>query len=486
MKTLKSIFLIFTCFGLLLSCSRDDAFEEKVDMSLKKGTTTAVFTVEPNGVDDTHNLNIAFADAINAGPGSVVQLVEGEYYIGFIEVREFEGIFKGAGKNKTIITSLTELDITPLVSQYLNTYLLKFVGGDVYMSDMTIQTPEGILTTSGEWWLEGLVSFSARNRVYVSDNDYITAAINNVDFIASQAPGLWKTNCNSGLMAGFDSRFSKLPDGWPLSPTDITITNCMFDNFDIYGVIIAYINGGEVIAGTNNNGNIFKNNSTNGYGYGSSLSFWHNVNMEASLVDNNIDVPTGGFFGIEIDSRPWLSWLQDVPQTKTSVFNIEKNKFNTKESVGAILVRDNRRFKYPDEKPMLLQVKNNQFDLGDGSFTGMGFFNTSGIVIRNNKFTGNAQYGVRVFGQAPLYNENGLLLGNNFSNASFSQTVLLLNKRTKNWTVVGGNLGELVWDFGENNIITGFNNNTSDVPLGQTIVDNLDMMRRAMHDVKGH
>jgi hypothetical protein len=486
MKTLRIIFLIFSCFGFILSCSEDVTFEEQVDMNLRKAETTAAFTVEPNGVNDTQNLSDAFTDAINYGSGAVVQLVEGEYHIGFIEVQEFEGIFKGAGKSKTIITALTGLDIEPLVSQNLNTFLLKFVGGDVYMSDMTIRTPEGVLTTSGEYWLEGLVSFSARSRVYVSESDYIKAEVNNVDFIASQAPGLWKSNCNSGLSAGFDSRFTQLPEGWPLSPTDITITNCMFDNFDIYGVVIAYVNDGKVTIGTNNKSNIFKNNSTLNYGYGSSISFWHNVNMEASLVNNSIDVPDGGFFGIEVNSSAWLSWLQDVPQTKISVFNIEKNKFNINESIGAILVVDNRRFSYPDEEPMLLQVKNNRLNLGNGAFTGMGFFNNSGLVIRNNKFAGNAQYGVRVFGQGWIHNENGLMLGNNFSTASFSQTVLLLNEMTRNWTVVGGNLGESVWDYGENNIITGFNNNTSDGPLGQTIVDNLNLMQRPMHNLKGN
>jgi hypothetical protein len=37
----------------------------------------SVFTVEPNGVDDTDNLQCAFDAAVAAGPGSVVELVEG-------------------------------------------------------------------------------------------------------------------------------------------------------------------------------------------------------------------------------------------------------------------------------------------------------------------------------------------------------------------------------------------------------------------------
>ena len=53
------------------------------------------------------------------------------------------------------------------------------------------------------------------------------------------------------------------------------------------------------------------------------------------------------------------------------------------------------------------------------------------------------------------------------------------------WTIVGGNLGESVIDEGENNLISGFNNNTSEVPIGHTIVDNLEEMRGPLHDLKG-
>ena len=62
--------------------------------------------------------------------------------------------------------------------------------------------------------------------------------------------------------------------------------------------------------------------------------------------------------------------------------------------------------------------------------------------------------------------------------------MLLLNMATRNWTIVSGNLGESVLDYDENNIISGFNNNTSDVPFGQTIVDNLEEIRGPLHDLK--
>ena len=114
----------------------------------------------------------------------------------------------------------------------------------------------------------------------------------------------------------------------------------------------------------------------------------------------------------------------------------------------------------------------------------MGCINMSGMVIRNNSFSGTGSWGVRIFRQAPVYSENGLLLGNNFSNTSYSNATVLLDVGTRNWTIVGGNLGENTINRGENNLITGFNISDSEVPLGETTVDNLSEMREAIKSLR--
>ena len=65
--------------------------------------------VNPSGGDDTQALIDAFDAAKAAGPGSTVKLAKGEFTIGMIEVRDFDGYFRGAGKGKTIITNLPQL-----------------------------------------------------------------------------------------------------------------------------------------------------------------------------------------------------------------------------------------------------------------------------------------------------------------------------------------------------------------------------------------
>jgi len=63
-----------------------------------------VFLVEPTGVDDTANLQAAFDAAVAAGPGSVVELAEGNFYLSKgIVVEDFGGTFRGQGSDKSVI-----------------------------------------------------------------------------------------------------------------------------------------------------------------------------------------------------------------------------------------------------------------------------------------------------------------------------------------------------------------------------------------------
>ena len=55
-------------------------------------------TVTPSGGDDTAAIQAAFDAAVQAGPGSTVQLTAGHFYTNDILVQNFRGYFKGAGK----------------------------------------------------------------------------------------------------------------------------------------------------------------------------------------------------------------------------------------------------------------------------------------------------------------------------------------------------------------------------------------------------
>lgn len=472
MKTQKFIFMIFTCFGLLMGCSNEEALEiEQGELNLKKASNkSTVIMVEPNGFDDTENLENAFADAMAVGQGAIIQLTEGEFYIDLIEVREFHGSLAGAGKGKTVVSTIPDLSVDDFLNQNQNAVLLSFVGGDVCVRDLTISTPEGPLSTGMQGAIHGQLGFCAISAQYVAIDEHVNATVDNVEFITQG----WVRN---GLLAHSDF-WKGIPGGVPLADIDISVTNCSFSGpyWWAYGALLMEIKVGNIVFGSKSNGNKFNN---------CDLGIWHNVDINATIHSNTF-IRKNGWFPLQIINGPWREDPSHFPQTFQSVCNIEKNTFNVSGSSGAVIINDYRRSSPSYEIPMLVQVKNNKIHTeGNEMFTAMGCLNLSGAVIRNNKFTGEAKFGVRIFSQWPdeLFAEDGLLLGNNFSNSKYSLTTVLLGDGTRNWSIVGGNLGELVWDFGENNIITGFNNNTSEAPLGQAIASNLEEMRNALKNL---
>ena len=495
MKTLEKLFMCIAVTGLFFSCSKYDQPDSEISgLSGTNSVSNAImqevtYIVMPNGTDDTETMKNAFSEAVNHGPGAVVQLMEGEYHINFIEICDFSGTFRGAGKGKTVITTVEDLDVDALIGLNLNTILIRFVRGNVHLCDMTIKTPPGPLSSGTETWIDGLVGFSAytiQTYLVKSGDEYINAVINNVDFI-----GHWD-NCGHGLKAEFGCRTGvKVLGGWLLSNTNITITNCLFDDFLYSGALIWHIKDGKIKVGTINNGNVFNNilgsHTDSSVGYGS-LGVWMNINVEISIIDNTFNNPDGAWFAINLWRAPYLVFLESVPQIKTTICNIERNIFNITGGEGGILMNDRRRNFYPEEEPMHVQVKNNLFNMSNDAHSGIECYRTSGTIIRNNIFTGSGYRGIwmctgTIANDKGHFCENGLMLGNNFSKTLFSIAAVQLNSRSRNWTIVGGSLRESIIDNGFNNIITGMNVNTSDVSLGQTIVDNFELRRELMDNL---
>jgi len=413
----------------------------------------------------------AFADAKNAGPGSVVQLVEGLYFIGFIEIREFTGSLIGAGKGKTIITALTGLDCDKIkTSEQKFTFLLKYIGGDVYMADLSFLAPSGGICSTGDGKMSGLLEFSDYQTGYNSSNMHIKACVNNVEFIGQPLTinGLPNFNISKGIRASCDSNG---PSDLTRSNIDITITNCSFETIE-YAVQYTTINNGSLVLGKQSNGNSFS-------GCKYSAQILDIINVTLSVTGNLFDVPKDGV-GLWVSNNKQNKFISESQQRKT-VCNVDRNTFKT--AVGGkytIDISDQRRF-LGEQFPMLVHLKNNTVELEGGAAVGVNSVYLAGMVIRNNQFKGSSSsFAVRIVSNGTTFNEDGLMLGNNFSNFTSSYTVLLNNK-TRNWSIVGGNLGENVNNLGENNIITGMNVDTSEEPFGQTITDNLEAMRDGMN-----
>jgi hypothetical protein len=477
MKTKKLIFLIFACFGLLFGCNQYEMPDDDLTgIDLKKASAPAVFMVEPNGVDDTPAFMQAFEDAKTAGPGSVVQLCEGEYHVGYMQIRDFCGALKGAGKGKTIITVLPGLNLDELFAQNLFHCMVKFVGGDVHLSRFTMQTPPGKLSVGGPNMgnINSLLNFSAFSANYETGNENrsINVVIDNVNFRGQYLEGgpgyVNQYNCYIAVRAGFDyfPPASVLENPLPREKIDFKITNCEFNTF-VYGLVINGMKNNKIIIGENNKGNTFNNLDQQG-------GIWESRNTLVSIEGNTFNIPESSY-GIDLDDWPWYKVLKNEPSGTATVFNIQNNHFNMTRSNQALFCRNRRTITNPDEPAAIFQIRNNLFNM-DGCDRGILTHFTQGMVIRNNKFTGHGGWALYLVN----YSQGGLVPGNNFSTAEFENGVAYLSDNTSDWTFVGGNFKDKVTDLGTNNVFTGMNVSTSDVTPGQTVSEKMVPMNHLM------
>jgi len=120
-----------------------------------------VISVQPNGADDTSNIQCAFDTAVATGPGGDVLLSSGTFYTAQIVVNDFHGKFHGAGSKYTTVVNLPNLYVTS-VDFYFDPpsadnpwpSLFAFVGGDFVVSDLAVHI-SGDNGTTG-WTIFGI------------------------------------------------------------------------------------------------------------------------------------------------------------------------------------------------------------------------------------------------------------------------------------------------------------------------------------------
>jgi hypothetical protein len=469
----KTIWLLSTLLILFLStCSKDKEITDQTGVpDLKSAHSSgAVFTVNPNGSDDTQALIDAFEDAKAAGPGSEVKLVQGEYHIGLIEVHDFIGSFTGAGMGKSVIFPLPDLPCSDVFNQNLSTGLIKFFGGNFKVSQMSFRNPGGNPCHCEDcanptfanvlWYFLGFLDYSIIGPI--PPDHYIKAAVDNVEFTGTTG-GPFGYDVFMATMCSGD--FGYAPD-LPYSNADLSITNCSFNNF-YYVFQNLGIGSGSFI---------FKNNKV----LNTLFAIWlqDNIGGNSFISGNKFNVSPGGT-GIGINNSAW--GFNEFRLSDGCQYEISDNEFITESAWTAIDVCDGRKLFQgisDNKNSLLLLVKNNLFDLRGTTSTGIWNFYTTDAVIRNNKFTGQAT-DVAV---SNWIAENALFLGNNFSNmTNTAYNILMLGN---NNTVIGGNNKGTILNLGENNLITGMNIKEGENPVGQSIIDNYRIMQENMKKMR--
>jgi len=458
MKKVTYLFLS-AILMMLFACTQEDVQVNQPDDELSKAgkSHSPVFKVYPTGVDDTENIVQAFEDAKAAGPGAVVRLMEGTYTTNSIEVHDFQGYFIGAGKGKTTIKSSEYLKCAENWDKNILSFVFEFVGGDLTMSDMTLQIPDGFACESETGYggndLVSIISLADYTETYRPANQFIKAKLSNIDFIGGFDDGTGAAgeyNTGVGLWAG--GIFWWVTEGheYPLARMDVAIKDCSFTNF--WGAIEGAMMGNEGKF-------VYERNYVNNCPIGTFLGFNYGANI--SVLNNYFK--SGTFRDIWIDDNDWMA-IPYVALTRRTNVQVFGNVFESAPGATSVAVIDSRVAFYPDNYlPQFVTIKNNIFKLMTGN-TGVDCQNSQDTQVKNNRFLGPGGVGVRVDG-VPVYDWSGteypptpyalnaLIIGNNFSGFNSAEPYIILGERSKNCTVIGGNLRDNVIDEGENNRI---------------------------------
>ena len=456
MKTLN-LTLIIVILSILSGCTKEDLIPGGVSSDnseenavLKKAYCGKVFTVAPNGFDDTENLRQAFESAKAAGTGSTVQLLQGLYSIGILEIRDFDGFFHGAGQGKTILSNVPGLLCEEQWIKNLMPSLLSFVGGNILISDITIRINDGDPCAYGPINESSigdlccaviLADFTAE---YVPVSRQIKGIIDHVDFIAGfdGGHGVFGTpgNVAMALYCGANIGFPGSDN--PLSRGEFSIRNCYFEQ-NVAGPDLFGLDGSSTVIIENNIMNAGLMQIYIAGLMGSNTTIKNNKFHDALMADLWIDENDYGFYP---DAKP----------VKRTRYNIMGNEFQSPSGAISISMTDYRRTVYPEEGfPPLFDIKNNIFKTRDGGIA-IQSQNSKDATIWNNKFLGTGSIGIMIDGDlvTKTYAENAKLIGNNFFGANYTDASIYLGPYSRDCKIIGLKTDQVV-DEGVNNSVIG-------------------------------
>lgn len=453
MKTSALYFILFA--SLAISCSKDGTFENLsgLDQQGEKAVASGnIITVFPGG-DETVAINEAFESAKTIGKGAIVKLMPGTYEIDMIEVREFFGTFTGSGKEVTVVTNHPDLDQSEAVAKNKIPALIRFVGGDVKITNMEISLRDlpGISQTS--MWT---VIFTDYTSDFTPVKKYIRAQIDGVN-ISGFLP-FWNGDRSvAGVLFGVD--FLQPPSARPpMTTIDADVSNSYFGGFD---------NAIRINGCKNCNFNIGDNHFDKS---ATCFATWQMVGANVKIHDNLFEGSEYGFDEIDLASGMGTDFEQ--VRGDLGVFNITHNIIKPAPQHYSIGLFDIWRVVNPDDPRYMKVMVDQNYFYGTAASTIVTFAVKNGM-FSNNIFTGpeGAGMGMDIYGlfwyppEDPLY-EYTLTEGCRFLNNKFqlSEAVMWFEFDTRSNLVVGELENVDIYDFGENN---RFNERKVPAPSGK-------------------
>ncbi len=448
----KLSYLLLFLVILATSCSRDDQIntgqnDQYSNAYLK--SAGPVFQVFDEGDDETDALLEAFALAQATGKGAVVELQEGTFEIGMIEVREFSGTLTGLGRENTIITNLE--DITPdaaLAAEKLPT-LLSFIGGEVRVSDLTVKVSE--IPAWPELVGMNMLLFSDYTSDFLPSKKHIGVTVENVEIIGLPDGVDPYTNFN-GVMLAPDKQYEDYPI--PRSNIDASVSNSSFSNL-LHGIYTHGCRSGNFKFGMEG-GNVFTST------YRAGIAVNENIGVHVKILNNTFNTQHGVALDINVGEEAYFGYKQfeDV-YVEPGTVDIWDNTFNII-SAGGFGMMDTWRMVHLDNPVwMKVSIMNNTFVLENYAFLG-DLYCLKNLTFKDNTVSGDetTKY---IFVENFWWDWDGVL-PNNYSESCIFQNNYFLTPiefwfwLSKDCKLMGDLSNLTLYDFGENTQIMGKTN----------------------------
>lgn len=382
----KLYYVFFFLVVLAFSCSKDSLLNDNQGVQPLGNTALKasgpVFEVSP-GPNATANLILAFDQAIAAGKGAVVKLLPGTYEIGWIEVKEFYGTLIGAGKGETIITNLPDLVPDEIIGLNKLPALITFIGGDVTVSNLSVNLSEGLS------WLGNnemnMLLFSDYSADFTPTNKHIGVTLNNIEVTGILIPDvlLWEEGPVIDIPYNNFNGVKFAPDMLDISTIvlrsniDINVISSNFSKF-LRGVYVWGCKSGNLDFGTKG-GSVFTDNNQGlvvNENIGVNVKIWNNIFTVPPYYWNGIDLNTGeSVFG---------NYQLENVMGVLGNYNIQNNIFNINYSNG-MGIMDAWRYSHPED-PRWMNIiwsKNTVITTGEGAEPWLAF------SIKNALFSDN-------------------------------------------------------------------------------------------------
>ncbi len=435
----------------------------------------AEFIVSPSGnfTDDASAIQEALEDAVAAGPGSVVKLTKGTFYLNKgIEVEGFDGYFKGAGKAKTIITTndLVEFD----VQDYDLQALIKFRHGNINISDLTINIsdpePCHVDWTANALPCAIMITGNSSEDPGATDQP-ASSTFNNVKFEGG-----------AGSFNGYNIVYSVFIVGEGDGPLyalngGFRFTNCEFQTTYI-GILSDLTKGPFTIGGTGTSGNKF-----NDAGIGCIVQDFKNSSVNIS----NNQFKKIWFNAIQIwQGTEWVD-ISTLSLSKFLVYGNDIEVYSDNPAkfwiTNAIWLIDNSMWSGLGNKLLDANLSNNNIFMNNIDHAGIWGIGLQDAVIKNNKLWGSGVAGI-VGGIWGDQSSGWVIKGNNVQGVTAEVAPIWLGPSTRNFLVYADKNDVL--DEGTDNILIGANKKRCDHPsleMKEKMMRQHDMMK--MHKFQG-